>query len=97
MHNNKDEITLKSAINRLLKAYGLEEKMNETKIIIAWEKVMGKVIANYTNNIKIKDKKLIIELKSSALREELSYAKEKIIDTLNKEVGKKVINGIILK
>jgi hypothetical protein len=91
-----NEKTLKEAINEMLESYKLKGKLNEVKAINSWEKLMGKVISNRTTEIFISSRKLYIRLNSAPLREELSYARTKIIDMINKEVGEKVIEEVIL-
>jgi hypothetical protein len=41
-------------------------------------------------------KTLVVNLKSSVLREELSYGKEKILKMMNDELGEPLISKIIL-
>lgn len=89
--------TIKEAIDDLLKAYGLTEKLDEHQLLSSWGKLMGKVIAKHTTGLSIKDKVLFVELDSSVLREELSYAKTKIIKLLNDSIGKEVVKDVILK
>ena len=90
-----NEISIKEAIKKLLKAYRLEDKLNETRLINSWEKVVGKLISKHTTNLYIKKKILFVRLDSAALKTELSYSKEKIIKMLNDEVGVETIYGIV--
>jgi predicted nucleic acid-binding Zn ribbon protein len=92
-----NEETLKTAIERLMKVYKLESKMSEVNIVNSWEKLMGKTIASKTEEIFIRDKKLFIRLSSSVLRQELSYAKSKIVELINKEAGTEIVSEVILK
>jgi len=90
-----NEITLKEAILRLLKTYRLQDGINETKLINSWDKIVGKMITNHTEDLYIKNKKLFIKLDSPALKHELSFAKEKLIKSLNDSVSQQVIEDII--
>ena len=92
-----NEHSLKEAINELLKAYKLDGRLSEIRLINSWEKVMGKMIAKHTKDIFISKKKLFVQLDSAALRQELSYAKEKMVKMLNEEAGETVIDEIVLK
>ena len=87
--------TLGEAIKEMIEAYRLDGKLNEVKLIGAWEKVAGKMISRHTKDLNIKDKKLYVTLDSPALRNELSYAREKIIKALNDAVGLQVIDEIV--
>ncbi len=88
--------TLGQAINEMLRVFGLQQKLDETKLISSWEKVMGKTIAKHTTRLYISKKKLFVHLNSSAARETLSFEKEKIINLMNEEAGKKVIEEVVL-
>lgn len=92
-----NELGIKEAIDKMLNAYGLNNKLAETKLINSWESLMGSVIAKHTKDIQIKQNQLFITLDSSALRKELSMAKTKIIDMLNDAAGKVIISEIIFK
>jgi len=86
--------TIKEVIMDLLKAYRIENKLHAVRLIDSWEVVTGKLISNHTVNLYVKQKTLFVYLDSAALRNELSYAKKKIIKALNKEVGVEVITDI---
>jgi hypothetical protein len=58
---------------------------------------MGNNVNSYTNEIVLKKNTLYVNLNSSVLRQELSFGKQKIIDLLNKELGKTVIKKIVLR
>jgi Dna[CI] antecedent, DciA len=87
--------TLGEVIERLLDAYKLRGKYNETYITSQWEQLVGPAIANRTTQLYFSDKKLYIQVNSSPLRSELALAKTKFIDMLNKEIGSKVVCDII--
>lgn len=95
--SEKNQYTLKEAINNLLKSYKLDTKLNEVKLLNSWEKVMGKVIAKHTTNLYINNGKLFVKVDSAPLREELLYAREKMVKMLNDEIGIKVIDEIVLQ
>ena len=95
--NRKNEHSLKEVIDQMLKAYRLDDKLAERKLIASWESVMGVMIAKHTKDLYIKHKQLFVTLDSAALRNELLLAKTKIVKMLNDEVGSEVINDVILK
>ena len=75
----------------------LQKGLDKVSIGDAWHKVMGKAISKYTTWIKLDSQVLYVQLSSSVLREELSYGKTKIIAMINEEMGKEIINKIILR
>src|SRR5688500_20370092 len=90
----QSEITLKDAIDKLLKTYKLKTKVQEAHITEAWGKIMGRVIERHTLDIYIKNKKLYVKLNSAVVRQELLYARTKIVEKVNEELGEKVIEEI---
>ncbi|MDZ7740250.1 MAG: DUF721 domain-containing protein [Bacteroidota bacterium] len=91
---SSNELSLGDAIREFLKEYQLEGKIEETRVIHAWEKVVGKMISKHTKNLYIKRKILFVKLDSPALANELGYAREKIKKSLNEEVGVEVIEDV---
>ncbi|MCD4682745.1 MAG: DUF721 domain-containing protein [Bacteroidales bacterium] len=91
---NSNEQKLKEAIEELLVSYKLQDGLYETKLINSWEGVAGKLITKHTEKLFIKRKTLYIKLDSPALKNELSFARTKLIKSLNKAVNKEVIQDI---
>ena len=58
---------------------------------------MGPGVANYTKEVILERDILYVQLSSSVLREELSYGREKIIRLLNEELGKNLIDKVVLR
>lgn len=81
----------------MLRTYGLDGRMKEIRLIDSWEKVMGKPVAKHTREIFIRERKLFVRLDSAALREELSYGREKILKMLNEEAGEQIIDEVVLQ
>lgn len=96
MKRNTD-FTLKEVIDELLKTYRWGNKLDEVRLVESWEKVVGGIIGKHTTNMVVKNKVLYVKLDSSVLRSELHMAKSKVIASLNKEVGKEVIEDIVLR
>jgi predicted nucleic acid-binding Zn ribbon protein len=92
-----NEHSIKDAIESLLKTYKLDDRLAERRLINSWEEVMGKMIANHTKDLYVKNGQLIVTLDSAALRNELAMAKSKIIKMMNEAAGKEVINEVILR
>lgn len=92
-----NEISLKEAINKLIKSYQLQGKLTETQLNDSWEEIMGKPIAKYTRSLQLNNGRLVVKLSSSVLRQELSYGKNQLIERLNEHFGEAVIKDIVLK
>lgn len=92
-----NELMLGDAIKAMIKNYRLKDKLTEVGLINSWERIVGKMIANHTLKIYVKNRSLFIKLDSAALTNELKYSKEKIVKALNKEVGENVIDKIVFR
>lgn len=91
-----NEQKLGDAIREMVEAYKLESRLDEVSLVNSWEKVTGKLIGKYTRSIYIKNRKLYVRIDSPSLKNEISYAKSRIVDGLNKEVGKQVVDELVL-
>ena len=82
---------IREVIKELLKNYDITSKFNEAHIITSWDKLMGPSVTKYTVKIEIEKRILFVKLSNAALKQELSYARQKIKKMLNDEVGEEVL------
>ena len=78
-------------IKELLKNYDITSKFNEAHVITSWDKLMGPSVTKYTVKIEVEKRILFVKLSNAALKQELSYARQKIKKMLNDEVGDEVL------
>ena len=78
-------------IKELLKNYDITSKFNEAHVITSWDKLMGPSVTKYTIKIEVEKRILFVKLSNAALKQELSYSREKIKKMLNDEVGEEVL------
>jgi hypothetical protein len=86
--------TIGEVIKELLNNYDITSKFNEAHIVTSWDKLMGPTVTKYTVSIEVEKRILFVKLSNAALKQELSYSKEKIREMLNKEVGEEVITEV---
>ena len=89
--------TIKELLERYVNTFKLKGKLTEVEILNSWESVVGEVIAKHTSKIYMSGPRLYVHLDSSVIRQELSYAKQKIIQNLNDKAGYDAVGEIILK
>ncbi len=70
---------IKDLIPKMLRENHLQKGMDQITVKEAWLQVMGSGVANYTEEVMIKNQVLLVKLSSSALRQELEYGKDKIL------------------
>ncbi len=98
MKRNFESKSLKNVIGNIIDSSNkLNSGLNNIKVQNLWREVMGNNVNSYTNEIVLKKNTLYVNLSSSVLRQELSFGKQKIVELLNKELGKTLIKKIVLR
>ncbi len=93
----QDAQSIGEIIDRVLKEQNLDLKLDETRLIKAWNSLLGEQVASYTTNLYIQRGVLYVHLSSSVLRSELSMCRNMLMDRLNKQVGRQIITNIIFR
>jgi hypothetical protein len=92
-------ICLKDEIESFVKYLGLDERMQELKILEIWKECVGETIAKFSRPVEFKKNKLFVRVEDAGWRFELSIKKNEIISKLNnilyKEDKKKIIKEIV--
>ncbi len=91
------EVSIGDALKEFLKKSKLKSGVQSMQVKEAWEKIMGKTIANYTDKIEIINTTLFISTNIAPLKNELLYQKAKIIERVNEALGEKVIKEVVIK
>jgi hypothetical protein len=90
---------LEDEISNIVEAFGINDKLNEIKIIEVWKECVGDSISRYAVPIGIKNHKLMVNVENSVWRFELNNHKEEIIKKINihlqKIKNKKLIKDIV--
>lgn len=71
--------------------------LQKQNIASIWAEVLGSTIAKYTSSIKLDKKTLYVNISSAALRNELIFEKEKLIDKINKQLNHKKIVDLVIR
>lgn len=82
------------AIRQHLEAFGLEKRVNETRVINQWESIMGSTVANRTLGLELLDGVLKVRLSSGPLRQNLQMSKKKILSLIEQKCGAGVVSDI---
>ena len=90
-------IKLGDAINQLFKQEKLDVKISQFSIKTNWKDIVGEIIANSTNEISFNESTIYVSLSSAALKHDLSFKKEVIINAINKYCAYKLINQLVIK
>ena len=88
--------SIKDLMKTVIKENNLTKGMQKMDVREAWEKLMGNGVMSYTDTVQLQNTTLVVKLKSSVLREELSYGKEKIVTMINEELGQELVKKLLL-
>ena len=92
-----DTYKIKDLMSSMLKENKLQKGIDQLDVKDVWANVMGNGVMSYTDSVTLKNKTLYVKLTSAALREELSYGKDKIKQMINEKLDNHVsINSIKL-
>lgn len=94
---NNENQPIQDVLKEFVNTNNLQSGLDRVNVREAWVNLMGNGVNNYTSAIELKHETLYVQLKSSVLREELSYGNEKIIKMLNESIGKNVIKKLVLR
>jgi len=85
------------ALKEFMDKSRMKPRLTEVRIQENWEKMMGKTISRYTENIQLIDGKLMITTTVAPLKQELNYSKDKIIKLVNEMLGEKLVREVIIR
>ncbi len=86
--------SLGEVLQEVLVRNHLDKRLNETRLLEAWNEVLGEAMARYTTEKFIRNRVLNVKLTSAVLRNELMLGRELLIRKLNEKVGAEVITDI---
>jgi len=97
MYLSNNTYKLSDCIKSVFREKKLERQYLQVKIKNNWEKWLGRTIAIRTKSINIWNHKLVINVMSAPLKQELSYAKDTIKQIINKELGENFIQEVEIR
>lgn len=90
------EYSLGDALKQFLNKSRIKGSVQALQIEEAWEQIMGKTIARHTEKIQIHGNTLYITTHVAALKQELLYQKESIIQRVNESLGEQTIKEVVI-
>ena len=91
------EFSIAEAMQQFLDQSRIKGSIQALQIEDAWEQIMGKTIAKYTDKLQIFGDKLIITTSVAPLKQELIFQKEKIKLRVNEALGKQIIKEVVVQ
>lgn len=83
-------------VRGFLRANGLETPWLQHRLVTMWPEVAGSVVAQYTEEIFIKNQILMVRITSPAVRADLQMRRTELVRQLNSKVQSQIITDIRL-
>ncbi len=97
MKRKSNENPVSEVIDLFLRQYGLNNRYKEFRLLQSWNELMGPMIAKHTKDVKMFNGTLYVDLDSAPMRNELSFAKSRIIKNLNDEAGEEIVKEMVIR
>lgn len=81
-------------LENYLSRAGLQPRIQEQRIMDAWEQMVGKAIAEMTEPVRVRNRVLQVKVTNSVWMHELQFHKKLIIQKLNEYTGSRVIQDL---
>jgi predicted nucleic acid-binding Zn ribbon protein len=85
---------LKELISDILRRNGWDHRYQEMEVLRCYREVVGEVIWKKTRESRLHGKTLVLKMDSGPLKQELSYQKTKLMDSINDLLGNPAIEKL---
>ncbi len=83
----KDYLQANKQLGRSYQKFNIED---------IWLDVVGQMVSNYTNSVKIVGTTLKVSISSSPLKQEINFSKQQLIKTINQKLPYEKITEIVV-
>jgi hypothetical protein len=90
-------VSLSEGLQQFLNKSRLKPGIQALRIEEAWEGIMGKTVARYTDKIEIINHTLFVTTTVAPLKNELLYSRDTIIRRVNETLGERTIRELVVK
>ncbi len=81
---------------KCLREFGIHRPIMRYQALALWPKIVGKKISEVTEPQRFNNGKIFIKVKNDSWRNELVFHKQEIINKINKAIGSRIVEEIIL-
>ncbi|MBM3158962.1 MAG: DUF721 domain-containing protein [Bacteroidota bacterium] len=89
--------SLAQALQLYLKESRVGDQLQAFQIQDAWETLVGKTIARYTDSVRLQGDKLFIHTQVGPLRNELQFQRTTILQKVNEWLGSPIVREVIIQ
>jgi predicted nucleic acid-binding Zn ribbon protein len=90
------QVSIKEGLKQMLNSSSWKQRYYQSLVRMDWEKIMGKTIARYTEEVKLVNNNLIIKTQVAPLKNELLLNKNSIIQKVNEHIGETIVKEVLI-
>lgn len=94
---NKDFHPLQHYLKNVYEQLNITEAVDSVEVTEAYKKTVGELLTKLTRDIRYDNHRLYVTLFSAALRSELFYKRQGLIDKINDTLGRPVLQEIVFR
>ena len=95
--NKHNEHSIREVINDLLDTFRIRGQYNAARLRNEWDNLVGRTIARHTEDLYLRDRKLILHIDSAPLKQELFHNREKIKRLVNEHFSEQLVEEVIIR
>ena len=96
MSSNRPQ-RLGDVLSGVIDELGLRKKLDEARVVEAWEGVAGPQVKRETERAWVKGGRLYVKIQSAAWRQELQMQRGRWKERLNDELGRALVDEIVFR
>jgi predicted nucleic acid-binding Zn ribbon protein len=97
MARKSNLIKLGDAISQLFKQEKLDVRLSQFSVRNGWKDIAGEMIARNTSSIFFNNRTVFVTLSNAALKHELSFRRQELLDNINRHCGYKLVDELVIK
>lgn len=97
MSRSKTASRLAELIPRVVHDLGVSDRLDETRVEMAWRDIAGPQIDRVTRRVRLKGDRLVVQLKSAAWRQALTMQRDDWLARLQAEIGTDTVREIVFR
>ncbi|MGZ3900618.1 MAG: DUF721 domain-containing protein [Bacteroidia bacterium] len=97
MAKRNNLVKLGDAITQLFKEENLDVKISQFSVKNNWKEIAGEPIAVNTTEIFFNKKIIFVTLRSAALKHEVSFRKDELLQNINKFCGYRLVEQVVIR
>jgi predicted nucleic acid-binding Zn ribbon protein len=97
MSRSRKPVALSSLIDGVVDRLGVGGRIKEARVEETWTQLAGPGIARVTSRVRLHGNKLVVQLTSSAWRNELHLQRGAWRDRINEALGSEVVKEIVFR